>query len=59
MHVPLSGWGTGNQFSGNKMTIDAPGYGVYVGDNATGNVVSCGNTATGAASGLTNVRCTP
>jgi hypothetical protein len=32
---------------------------VFVDNDAKGNVVSCGNTATGAESGLTNVECTP
>lgn len=59
VHVPVSGWGTGNTFSGNTMAVDAPGYGVFVDKDAKGNVVSCGNTATGAAAGLTNVECTP
>ncbi len=59
VHVPVPGWGAGNQFSANTMTVNAPGYGVFVDDDAPGTVVSCGNTATGAASGLTNVQCTP
>ncbi|WP_322761208.1 right-handed parallel beta-helix repeat-containing protein [Frankia sp. Cr2] len=58
-HVLLDGWGTGNIITGNTLDVRGPGYGVSIDKpDRTRNTVSCSNTATAAASGLTNVTCT-
>lgn len=57
-HVQLPGWGRENVFTGNRLTVDAPGYGINVDEPAdTGNVVACDNTASGAGRGLSNLPC--
>jgi hypothetical protein len=60
VHEVVDGWGRDNVFRGNTAQVDGPGYGI----NAAGpremresTVVECGNSAPGAASGLTNVDC--
>jgi hypothetical protein len=60
-HVQLDGWGRDNVLSANVLTVGASGYGinVYRADTSTGNVVRCDNVVVGAASGASNVRCTP
>ena len=57
VHGALTGWGLGNTFAGNTAAANAPGYGFWLQSNVTGNVVACDNTATGARSGLSNMRC--
>ncbi len=57
VHTAVTGWGRGNTFSGNVADVGAAGFGVRLQDTAAGNVVSCDNTVTHAASGLTNGRC--
>jgi hypothetical protein len=59
VHVKSKGWGRGNIFSGNRMTLDNRGYGVDVFPEATGNTVDCSNVVRGAETALTNekVRC--
>jgi hypothetical protein len=58
-HVPLAGWGRDNVFSGNRLSVDADGFGINVqgADTSTGNVVRLDNVVTGAAGGLANVPC--
>jgi len=58
-HVQLKGWGRNNVFRGNKLTVNAKGVGIniYKADASTGNVVACDNKVTGAAGGVTNLRC--
>ena len=65
--LQADGWGTGNTFDANAADLagsrgDAPGYGYDLrrptDDPAARNRVTCTNTATGAASGLTNTTCT-
>ncbi|WP_322752187.1 right-handed parallel beta-helix repeat-containing protein [Frankia sp. Cas3] len=58
-HVLLDGWGTGNIITGNTLDVRGPGYGVSIDKpDRTRNTVSCSNTVTAAASGLSNVPCT-
>ncbi len=58
VHVILKPWGTGNVFKNNVANVNGPGYGINVGKYPD-NTVQCNNRATGAASGMTNVTCTP
>jgi Right handed beta helix region len=55
------GWGTGNTFDANTADVRGPGYGYELrsptDDPAAANRVTCTNTATSAASGLTNTTC--
>jgi len=59
VHEVLAGWGMNNVFHQNQAIVNGPGYGYYVQHRSLGTVVSCDNTATGAASGLSNYPCTP
>lgn len=59
VRVEAEGWGNDNRIIANDMTIDAPGYGVWVDGDAVGTVVGCDNAARGAGSGLSNITCTP
>jgi len=56
------GWGTGNTFDANTADVRGPGYGYELrsptDDPAAANRVTCTNTATSAAKGLTNTTCT-
>ena len=56
-HEVVDGWGTDNVFRSNTAQVNGPGYGFAL-KPARGNTVSCDNTATGAASGLSNEPCT-
>ncbi len=58
VHVQLPGWGNGNTFANNNLTVDAAGYGFRIAKDATGTVVVCNNKASGAAAGLANIPCT-
>jgi hypothetical protein len=55
------GWGSGNTFDGNVADVRGPGYGFELrsptDESAADNRVTCTNTATGAAAGLTNTSC--
>lgn len=57
VRVELAGWGNDNVFIANAADVQATGYGFRI--FGTGNVLKCGNTATNAAQGLSNVACTP
>ncbi|WP_131770586.1 right-handed parallel beta-helix repeat-containing protein [Candidatus Protofrankia californiensis] len=57
VHGALSGWGNSNTFTSNTADVKAKGYGFWLQNNVTGNIVSCVNTVTNAASGLSNVPC--
>lgn len=57
VHVILTGWGNDNTFRHNTSVVNGAGHAIWVQSTATGNVVQCDNTQTGAASGLTNVTC--
>jgi hypothetical protein len=68
VNVAAEGWGSGNTFDGNTADVDGgSGYGYEMGPaargddpdgTATGNRVTCTNTATGAAEGVTDTACT-
>jgi hypothetical protein len=57
VHQVYPGWGEQNLFRGNQAAVDGPGYGYYVHRDSLGTVLACDNTATGAGSGLSNIRC--
>ncbi|OHV40722.1 hypothetical protein BCD49_08450 [Pseudofrankia sp. EUN1h] len=67
IHNVKDGWGRGNAFHNNTLDVDAyitddpkhSGFGFWVQNTATGNVVGCDNTVTNAVSGFANVACTP
>lgn len=62
VNAATDGWGAGNTFDANTAVVDGPGYGYDLrrptDDPAARNRVTCTNTATGAAAGLTNTTCT-
>jgi len=58
------GWGNNNVFRNNKSEVNASGYAINVRlkssqGEVTGTVVYAGNTAVGAAKGITNITITP
>ncbi|HWH26189.1 MAG TPA: right-handed parallel beta-helix repeat-containing protein [Pseudolysinimonas sp.] len=55
-HEILDGWGGGNRFVANHAQVDGPGAG-FVFEPRLDNILSCDNTASGAAEGLANVDC--
>ena len=61
VNLQADGWGTANTFDANTADVDGPGYGYELrrptDDPAAHNRVTCTNTATGAAEGLTNTTC--
>ena len=58
VHVEASGWGRGNQITGNQGDLGADGeYGVRVDDDARGTVVGCDNHFSGAGKDLANIPC--
>jgi Right handed beta helix region len=62
VNLQADGWGTGNTFDANTADVHGPGYGYELraptDEPSAGNRVTCTNTATGAAKGLTNTSCT-
>ena len=58
VHEVYAGWGYGNVFRSNHAAVNGPGYGYYVQHHSLQTVLACSNTATGAASGLSNIDCT-
>jgi hypothetical protein len=61
VNLQADGWGTANTFDANTADVGGPGYGYDLrpptDDPAAHNRVTCTNTATGAAEGLTNTTC--
>jgi hypothetical protein len=56
-HVQLKGWGEGNVFRGNKLTVSAKGYGINLAQaGSTRNVVGCDNVVKGGV-GRSNASC--
>jgi hypothetical protein len=56
-HVVYKGWGRRNVFRANRLVVNGPGYGIYVEEEQSENVVRCDNVAVRARDGLSNVRC--
>jgi hypothetical protein len=57
VHVVTTGNGNGNTFSANTVSGALTGYVVWVQSTATGNVVTCDNTALDGAAGITQGAC--
>ena len=55
-HQILNGWGTNNVFSNNTADVNGPGFGFHL-TPALANVVECNNKVSGAAKGLSNIKC--
>jgi hypothetical protein len=58
-HQVYPGWGLDNVFTGNVLTVNGPGFGIYVQRESLGVTVNCDNKAAGAQRGLSNLTCTP
>ncbi len=52
-------WGKRNDFRENTGTVSASGFGVWIQQSASQSTAACDNWVSGAASGQTNVYCTP
>ena len=57
VHGALPRWGHRNRFRGNVAVVRGPGFGFWVQNNVTGNVISCRNRVRSAGSGFSNVDC--
>ncbi|HEX6522526.1 MAG TPA: right-handed parallel beta-helix repeat-containing protein [Streptosporangiaceae bacterium] len=57
VHQVYSGWGLGNVFRGNQITVNGPGYGIYVQSQDLNTLVACDNTVAGAQSGFSTITC--
>lgn len=57
VHQVYDGWGLDNVFRGNQITVNGPGYGIYVQSKHLNTVVGCDNTVSGAQSGFSTVTC--
>jgi hypothetical protein len=57
VHQILDGWGQRNSFSGNRLTVDADGYGINVTKRHDDNEVACSNVARSAGKGLSTIDC--
>jgi hypothetical protein len=57
VHGALKGWGNDNIFTGNTAEVNAAGYGFWLQNNVTGDVVSCNNTVKAATSGFATIAC--
>lgn len=53
------GWGLDNVFRSNEMTVNGPGYGIFVQSKHLQTVVYCGNEVTAAAIIVTGVHEAP
>jgi hypothetical protein len=58
-HQVYPGWGIDNVFIGNRITVNGPGYGIFVQNRRLGVQVSCDNSVTGAARGFSSIACVP
>jgi hypothetical protein len=57
VHQVYPGWGLGNVFRGNQITVNGPGYGIYVQSKHLNTLVGCDNTVSGAQSGFSTISC--
>jgi hypothetical protein len=58
-HQVYAGWGVNNVFADNKLTVNGPGYGIYIQSKRLHDAVACSNKVSGAAKGYANQACTP
>ena len=59
VHQILDGWGMDNTFTGNTSTVNGAGFAINITKPRDDNHVSCSNTDSGAAKGLSSVNCAP
>jgi len=59
VHQVYPGWGLGNVFRANQITVNGPGYGIYVQSKHLNTLVACDNAVSGAQSGFSTVACSP
>ncbi|MGK2875559.1 MAG: NosD domain-containing protein [Nocardioides sp.] len=57
IHGALSGWGNNNVLKDNTAAVNADGYGFWLQNNVSGNLISCDNAVSGAELGFANVAC--
>jgi hypothetical protein len=57
-HQVYPGWGLDNIFTANMLTVNGPGYGIYIQSHRLGATVACDNQVAGAQQGLSNLACT-
>jgi parallel beta-helix repeat protein len=57
VHGALPGWGNDNVFRDNTADVGAGGYGFWLQNNVSGNVISCQNAVAGAEAGFANTPC--
>jgi nitrous oxidase accessory protein NosD len=60
VHEAVAGWGRDTVFSGNRATVNGPGYGINVAAPSalrSSTTVRCDNVTVGAERGLSNVDC--
>jgi hypothetical protein len=57
-HQVYPGWGLNNVFTANVLTVNGPGYGIYVQQERLASVVACDNKVAAAQRGLSNMACT-
>jgi hypothetical protein len=56
-HQVYPGWGLNNVFTANVLTVNGPGYGIYVQSHRLTATVACDNKVAGAQQGLSNMSC--
>jgi len=59
VHQVYPGWGLRNVFRANQLSVNGPGYGIYVQSKHLNTVVACDNTVSDAQSGFSTVKCSP
>jgi hypothetical protein len=60
VHEAVAGWGRDTVFSGNRATVNGPGYGINVAAPSAlrnSTTVRCDNVTSGAERGMSNVHC--
>jgi hypothetical protein len=57
VHNVYDGWGYDNVFTGNRLTVNAPGYGFRLHNTNARNRIGCDNVVEAAGSGFANVPC--
>lgn len=58
-HQVYAGWGMNNVFAGNKLTVNSPGYGIFIQGKRLHDTVYCNNKVSSAGKGYSNQTCTP
>jgi hypothetical protein len=56
VHIKVTGWGRGNVFADNHVTLNNRGYGFYISGAGTDSKVRCSNVVVGRKSAFTNAK---